>query len=154
MLYKYSLNDYQFEWLSLSVPCTETWHFLAGIFADWTCFSCQLASIFFWERERESDLPLLNTHKQIVNKPWKLTKPIPPAVVTEAELRHILQRDSVSPSCEPCQHPAFVLSSKDLLWKNIVGLIADHVELVRLECVFGQGFVRSVKKQQSCKHHG
>lgn len=35
-----------------------------------------------------------------------------------------------------------------------MGLIADHVELVRLECVFGQRFVRSVKKQQSCKHHG
>lgn len=107
--------------------------------------------LFF--RERESDPRFLNTHKQIVNKPWKLTKPIPPAVVTEAELSHILQRDSVSPSCEPCQHPAFVLST-DLLWKNIVGLMADHVELVRLECVFGQRFVRSVKKQQSCKHHG
>lgn len=63
----------------------------SAIFITCTRFSCLLASIIFFltkHCEKESDLLFLNTHKQIVNKPWKLTKPLPAAVVTQAELSH------------------------------------------------------------------
>lgn len=66
-------------------------------------FSCQQNT------EKESNLLFLNTHKQIVNKPWKLTKPLPPAVVTQAQLSHH------TPKRQLC-HPPVSYASIQLLF--------------------------------------
>lgn len=127
----------------------------APLFMACTPFCCLLDCIIFLTTkhcEKESDLLFLNAHKQIVNKPSKLSKALPAAVVTQAELSHHRQMCRPPVSCASIQ----LLFSPPKIYcgKMIVGLIADRVELVGLECVFGQHFVRSVKKQQRCKHRG
>ena len=156
--------------LSLSSPCI----FLTEILSRCSLTHC-------WNVTSYGSSEIVYTCKHTVNRLPGRLMPLPQMFLTSDELaisatrpgRILPHRDNclaLSHSSSRCHllvspliHASFQLLffyppslwywGQDLQWKNIV-YFSPHVELLSLECVFGQDFARSVKKQQSCKHRG